>query len=253
MSPGEVALDLLIGFGIGTSLGLLGGGGSILTVPALIYLLGQPPRTAVMTSLAIVGANSFFGAYLHARSGMINLRAAVFFGAPGMLAAFLSSGFARKLRPELLPVLFGLLMIGVGGILLTQQSTPERGDGGRSKWLTAAAAGAGVGALTGALGVGGGFLIVPALVLLVGLPVGEAVGASLLVIGVNCIAGLAGLAGEPGLDPNPVILTAAAGMFGTWLGSRLSCRLPEGSLRRLFAVFIIGLGLFQLVDHLLKL
>ncbi len=167
----HLLLDLFLGFGIGLSLGLLGGGGSILTVPALVYLVGQSPQAAVTTSLAIVGMNSIMGAVFHNRQGTLNWEVAVIFGGAGMLVAYLSAGLSRLFSPAALLVAFALLMLLIGGMMLLQQRRPDEGGSQQTRsWPFILAGGAGVGLLTGILGVGGGFLIVPALVMLVVCP-----------------------------------------------------------------------------------
>ncbi len=247
-----VLLELAIGFAIGLSLGLLGGGGSILTVPALVYLLGQSPQSAVTTSLAIVGANSLVGASIHRTQGTLDWTVALPFGSVGMLAAYLSSGISRLLPLSLLLVFFALLMLVVSLLMLARKVTATPDHSARPFWVILVA-GAGVGLLTGILGVGGGFLIVPALVLLVGLPMQAAVGTSLVVIAMNSLAGLIGHWGEESLDPILIIIFVLAGLAGAWLGSRLSRRIPAQKLERIFAIFIILLAIFLLVDNVQKL
>lgn len=160
--PG-LALDLLLGFGIGLSLGLLGGGGSILTVPALVYLVGQTPQAAVTTSLAIVGMNSAVGAAFHNRQGGLNWSIAAIFGGAGMIVAYFAAGLSKLFSPALLMVAFALLMLAVGGLMLFQTERPQISQDQKPKWWVALLSGTVVGLLTGVLGVGGGFLIVPAL------------------------------------------------------------------------------------------
>lgn len=241
-----------LGFGIGLSLGLLGGGGSILTVPALVYLVGQTPQAAVTASLAIVGANSAIGALFHRTHGTLNWRVALLFGGVGMASAYLAAGLSRGFSPTLLMVAFALLMIAVGGLMIfRKQPEPEAGsEPSLSKILLG---GAGVGLLTGVLGVGGGFLIVPALVMLVGLPMRQAVGTSLVVIAMNSLAGFLGHAGGAAVDMNLILTFVIAGIAGTFLGSRLAQRLQPHRLRRAFALFVIVLAVFLLADNLPKL
>lgn len=247
-------LDLALGFTIGLTLGLLGGGGSILTVPVLVYLVGQTPQAAVTTSLAIVGANSAFGAVFHRRSGALNPRVALLFGGAGMITAYLAAGLSKLMAPALLMVLFAALMLVIGGMMLRQArpvpaaSQPEPLPHQPRLWLTLAA-GAVVGMLTGILGVGGGFLIVPALVMLVGLPMYQAVGTSLAVIAANSAAGLLGHLGGP-LDLWLTLVFAAAGIAGTFAGVRMAHRLPARRLRQFFAAFVLVLGIFLLFDNL---
>lgn len=247
----ELALDLLLGFAIGLSLGLLGGGGSILTVPALVYLVGQSPQAAVTTSLAIVGANSVLGAYFHNLKGACNWSVALVFGGAGMVVAYLAAGLSKLFSPAMLMAAFAVLMMVIGAVMLLQK--PPRDEVQQCKqprWPVVIAGGAAVGLLTGVLGVGGGFLVVPALVLLVGVPMSQAVGTSLLVIAANSFAGLAGHIDTPGFNLTLTLTFVAAGLAGTFAGSHLGHRLPAQKLRQAFAVFVILLAVFLLVDNL---
>jgi uncharacterized protein len=258
----NIGLDLLLGFAIGLSLGLLGGGGSILTVPALVYLVGQTPQAAVTTSLAIVGANSAVGALFHQRASRVghhtfNWRVALIFGGAGMVVAYMAAGLSRHLSPALLMVFFALLMLIIGGMMLFQrQKEPSENSSIQAEekpnpWISLVA-GAGVGLLTGILGVGGGFLIVPALVMLVGLPMYQAVGTSLAIIAANSFAGLMGHLGGQ-FDLWVTIFFVAAGVAGTFVGSKLAYRLPAHRLRQLFAVFVIVLAIFLMIDNVPRL
>jgi uncharacterized protein len=257
-----LVLDLVLGFVIGLSLGLMGGGGSILTVPALVYLVGQSPQAAVTTSLAIVGANSAVGAVFHQQAGKagrktFNWKVALIFGGAGMIVSYLAAGLSKHISPALLMVLFALLMLVIGGMMLLQRrkdnpvidqtNEPEQ----HNLWLTLAS-GAGVGLLTGILGVGGGFLIVPALVMLVGLPMYQAVGTSLAIIAANSFAGLMGHLGGQ-FDLWVTVFFVAAGIVGTFAGSKLAHRLPAQRLRQLFAIFVFVLAIFLMIDNVPKL
>jgi hypothetical protein len=246
----QLALDLVLGFGIGVSLGLMGGGGSLLTVPALVYLVGQTPQAAVTTSLAIVGANSLMGASFHRSQGTLNWNVALTFGGAGMLVAYLSAGLSKMMPEPFLLIAFALIMLLVGGLMLTRKegNSPEL-DTPRPLPVVLAS-GAGVGLLTGILGVGGGFLIVPALVMLVGLPMQMAVGTSLIVIAMNSLAGFLGHAGDGSLNMALTVIFTLAGLTGTFAGARLNKRLPAGKLQRAFAWFIIVLAVFLLYDNL---
>jgi uncharacterized membrane protein YfcA len=248
-----LGLDLMLGFAIGLSLGLMGGGGSILTVPALVYLVGQTPQAAMTTSLAIVGVNSALGAAFHHRQGTLDGRVALIFGSSGMILAYLSAGLAHLFSPAALMVAFAGLMLLVGGLMLRgPQSLADRSATPPS-WGVALASGAGVGLLTGLLGVGGGFLIVPALVMLVGLPMRAAVGTSLVVIAANSLAGFAGHLQTPGFDLRVTLIFILAGLGGTYLGSRLANHLPAARLRQVFATLVTALAFFLLYDNLPKL
>ena len=245
-------LGLVLGFGIGGSLGLLGGGGSILTVPALVYLVGQTPQVAVMTSLAIVGANSALGAMFHRAQGTLNWRVALLFGGAGMLVAYPAAGFSARLSPDFLMVAFATLMLVIG-LLLILRRPPAAVELERLSLWKIVLSGAAVGLLTGILGVGGGFLIGPALVMLVGLSMPQAVGTSLVVIAMNSLAGFLGHVGDGVLDVPSLVVFVAAGLAGTFAGARLAHRLPAARLRQAFAGFVIVLALFLLVDNLPKL
>lgn len=251
MNLAALSLELAIGFAIGLALGMLGGGGSILTVPALVYLVGQTPRAAVTISLAIVGANSIVGASMHGRQGTMNWRVALMFGGGGMLAAYLASGFGKEISPTVLLIAFSILMLVVGALML--RNTSFHATTQQPHWTIVIAAGIGIGVLTGFLGVGGGFLIVPALVMFVGLPMPEAVGTSLLVIALNSFAGLFGHLRGEALPMTLLLVLVAAGIAGTMVGARLAKRLPAAQLRRMFGVFVIVLGAFMVTDNVIKM
>lgn len=239
-----------LGFVIGLVLGLLGGGGSILTVPALVYVAGQTPAGAVTASLVIVGANSALGALLHRTQGTLNWRVAILFGGSGMVMAFIAGGLSDLLPPTLLLIMFALLMLVVGLVLITRPSANDAARRERSIPMIMLA-GAGIGVLTGFLGVGGGFLIVPALVMLVGLSIHQAVGTSLVVIVMNSAAGLFGHLGTAALDWGVILAFVFTGLAGTYTGVRLAKHIQASQLQRVFAVFIIGLALFLLYDNLM--
>ena len=248
-----IPLELALGFGIGFSLGLLGGGGSLLTVPALVYLVGQTPQAAVTTSLVIVGANSMVGAMFHGFHGRLDWKVALAFGSAGMFVSYLSANISRQISPELLLIIFAFLMIGIGWMLLFRRATGDESTHiARPIWLVLAS-GAGVGLLTGILGVGGGFLVVPALVMLVGLPVQTAVGTSLIIIAMNSLAGFLGHISSGSLDWMVTVIFTSAGLVGTFGGMRLSRRLSPSKLQKAFAVFVMALGVFLLIDNFPKL
>ena len=247
-----LGLELLLGFAIGLSLGLLGGGGSILMVPALVYLLGQTPQAAVTTSLAVVGANSLMGANFHRTQGTLDWRVALIFGWVGMLTAFLASGFSKLISPTALLIAFAILMLIIGIFLLVRKDLQETISAEKPLWVTLLS-GAAVGALTGVLGVGGGFLIVPALVVLVGLPMQMAVGTSLVIITMNSIAGLIGHIHDNSIQPLLILVFVVSGLAGTFAGSRLAKYLPAKKLQSAFAWFVILLAIFLLADNVNKL
>jgi uncharacterized membrane protein YfcA len=240
-------LELLLGFGIGVTLGLLGGGGSILTVPALVYLLGRDPRAAVTASMAIVGLNSLSGLWMRRSAETLNVRVAAVFGSVGMAASFATSQLSKQFDGVTLLIAFSVLMLIVGASMLLLKPPAPRSRVEPIS-LSVLLAGAGVGALTGLLGVGGGFLIVPALVMIVGLPMRQAIGTSLMVIAMNSLAGLLGHFGEA-VDVRSIAVFAAAGIVGTLAGTRLAARIAPEKLRSAFAVFVLALASVLLYDN----
>lgn len=251
---GTLLLDIALGFGIGGSLGLLGGGGSILTVPALVYLIGQTPQVAVTTSLVIVGMNSALGALFHRVQGTLNWHVALLFGGSGMVVSYLAAGLSKHFSSSLLLVAFAVLMLVIGALLIFRKQAAEdtHDEFALSLWKIIGG-GMLVGLLTGILGVGGGFLIVPALVMLVGLSFHQAVGTSLIVIAMNSAAGLLGHLSGSTFDVKLILIFILAGLAGTFAGSRLAKRLDTSKLRRAFAVFVVVLALFLLYDNFPKL
>jgi len=237
------ALALVLSALIGVSLGLLGGGGSILAVPVLVYVARVPAADAVGMSLAVVGATSLFAGFLHGRRGNVDGRLAAVFSALGVGGSFVGARLTRGLRPELLLVLFAAVMLVAGGLMLRKRPPAPRADEPhRPAALAVVPVALSVGLLTGFLGVGGGFLIVPALVLFGGLPMKLAVGTSLFVIAANSAAGFLGHLGEPGLDlPGTAAFTAAA-LVGAALGERLAGKVSSDALRKAFGALVVILG-----------
>jgi uncharacterized membrane protein YfcA len=245
MTAGHLAALILSG-AIGVSLGLLGGGGSILAVPVLVYVAGVDARDSVVMSLGIVGSTSFVGSLLHARHARLDLRVALLFGGTGMAGAYLGSRFTRLVSGPTLLLLFALLMLLVATLMLTRKARPEDDVPRAGRLPHTLAAGLLVGVLTGFLGVGGGFLIVPALVLFAGLPMRMAVGTSLLVIAANCVAGILGHL-EHGI-PEPLLMASftAVAVLGSLVGVAIAGRVSQASLRRAFAVFVVLVALGML-------
>ncbi len=253
MTPAALLLtEVVLGFGIGLVLGLLGGGGSILTVPALVYVVGLSPRAAVSASLVIVGLNGITGALFQRTHGTLNWHVALLFGGVGMAASYLAAGVSKQFSPTVLMIAFAILMLLIGSLMIWRKHNdkPQRQ---RASLTIIILSGIGVGLLTGFLGVGGGFLIVPALVLLVGLPMKQAVGTSLIVIAMNSLAGFLGHLSDFSVDVALLAIFILAGIVGTYLGTKLARRADPRALRQLFAVFVIGLGAFLLVDNVSKL
>lgn len=239
----------LLGVMIGLALGMLGGGGSILTVPMLVYILRQDPQIAVATSLVIVGANAITGAWLHRREGHVRLKQALLFGAYGIPAAYGAARLSSLLSGPMLLVLFALLMLIIAALMLRGGVTGKPATASRTPaaWWRVLLGGAGVGFLTGFLGVGGGFLIVPALVLLLSMDMPDAVGSSLVVIALNSAAGLLGHASDGALPWPMIAIFVIAGLAGLLLGARAARMLSPARLRQSFAIFVVALALVLLV------
>ena len=240
MSPVTIVLALLIG----ASLGLVGGGGSILTVPALVYAGGFAPRDAIVASLIVVGVAATAGAFLHWRLGTLDAAVAAWFGGLGAVGAMGGARVGRLVPGAWLMMGFALIAVSAGVMLVSRRGF-YRADAARPRPGLVVPAALGVGFLTGLLGVGGGFIIVPALVLVVGLPMARAIGTSLAVIAVNCAAGLTTAAAD--LDAGRMIVTTAfatLALIGTLVGARTASRARPDVLRRVFGCLVLGVGVY---------
>jgi hypothetical protein len=256
-----------VGLLIGLSLGALGGGGSILTVPALVYLLGMGTRAATTGSLIIVGVTAVFGMLAHRRDGHVRVLQGVLFGVLGAAGAVAGTRLSLAVSPEVLLAGFAVLMLAVAALMLTRRRAPAVTGGPgvvdrvpldvpiitfsprfvcacprAAKVLVAAVV---VGLMTGFFGVGGGFLVVPALVLALDFTMPVAVGTSLLVIAINSATSLVARAGN-GIDIDWTIIGVftAAAVIGSLLGARIATRARPETLRIAFAVLIIAVGLY---------
>ncbi|HEX4977666.1 MAG TPA: sulfite exporter TauE/SafE family protein [Nocardioides sp.] len=244
-----LALSLLIG----ASLGLLGGGGSILTVPILVYVAGLPAKEAIAASLFVVGVTSLAGVVSHARGGRVQWRTGLLFGLAAMAGAFTGGLLGGHVPGDWLLIAFALMMVATSLAML--RGRKDRGPGGhahRDGGLPLARIlidGSVVGLVTGLVGAGGGFLVVPALVLLGGLPMSVAVGTSLIVIAMKSFAGLAGYLTSVTLDWPLVLGVTGAAVVGSLVGGRLAGRVPEAALRQGFGWFVLVMGGFVLVQQ----
>lgn len=259
-----ITLGIGLGFLVGLSLGLLGGGGSVLTVPILVYVAGFDPKVGIATSLLVVGTTALFGAASHWRHRHVNVRVAVAFGICAMLGSFAGSRLAQQASGRLQLGLFGTIMI-VAAVLMfrgrrrlaeraaaegtANPTTPTPPTPSAATLALTAAIGVGVGALTGFLGVGGGFLIVPALVLLVQLPMKEAIGTSLLVITLNTGVAFSGYVGHVSLPWLFLVAFTAVAATGSTVGASWATRVHQDVLRRGFAIFLMVTGLFVLYQN----
>lgn len=238
---------------IGLSLGLLGSGGSILTVPVLVYLVGEPEKLAIAESLAIVGGISLVGAVPYVLKRQIDWRSVLWFGLPGVTGTFLGAALSVFLSGVVQLLLFSVVMLLAAGMMFRPQKMTARPAQPRSP-LKIGMEGLGVGVLTGLVGVGGGFLIIPALVLLGGLPMGLAVGTSLLIIAAKSFAGFGkymDVLAEQNLSMNwtLIALFTAIGIAGSFLGAWLGRKVSNDSLKRGFASFLVVMGLYVLATN----
>ncbi|MDG6110433.1 sulfite exporter TauE/SafE family protein [Dactylosporangium aurantiacum] len=244
-----------LGAVIGVLLGLLGGGGSILAVPALVYGVGLPLRAAVPTSLLVVGISSAAAVLPRLRGGQVRWRIAAVFGAAGVVSAFAGAAVNRLLDPRI--VLIGFAV--AAGVRMLRRQVGEGGDcalpSGGVNWRgclpKSVGAGVAVGFLTGLFGVGGGFLIIPALVLLLGLPMAAAVGTSLVIIVTNSVAGFVAHVGDTVIDYRIAAGFTAAAIVGSLVAARLATRLPADRMRRWFAYLVFVIAAFVVIQTLL--
>jgi hypothetical protein len=239
---------------IGISLGLLGSGGSILTVPVLVYLVGQDEKIAFASSLAIVGIISFVSAIRYAKQDHVDWRNVVWFGFPGMVGAVAGAYCARFLPSWVQMLVFAILLFIAAVLMFRPVKLSNELHTPRAFWKVASD-GVMVGILTGLVGVGGGFLIIPALVLLGGLSMSLAVGTSLVIITMNAASGFwenlhALDALHLSLDWGVIALFAVLGIAGGQVGHYLKERLPQQFLRRMFAVFLLLMAVYILWRNL---
>lgn len=250
---GAVALGLLVGL----IMGGLGGGGAILMVPALVYLLGQTAHQAVAGSVVVVGAAAVTGVLSYARGHQLRWRLGLAFGGVGMIGSYVGTLLSRAVPARPLLIGFAAIMV-VSSILLLRapagtDATVEEQQAARARRRSPVAvgvAGFAVGLLTGFFGVGGGFVIVPAMVLLFGLSMTQAAGTSLLVIAINSAAALLARLGDGHLDWAVMGPVTVAAMVGSVLGKSLAGRLPQRAQQRAFAALLLAVGLFVAVDNL---
>jgi uncharacterized membrane protein YfcA len=232
---------------IGVVLGMLGGGGAILTLPMLVYLMRVDAKAAIATSLFVVGSTSLVGAAVHARAGSVQWRVGGIFGVAAMAGAFAGGRLARLVPGGVLLVVFAVVMAVTGvGMMRGRNEVQAR----EPRLARALALGAGVGVVSGLVGAGGGFMIVPALTLFGGLGMRQAVGTSLFVITLQSIAGFAGHVGGVDLDWTLVLTITGAAVVGSIVGASLARRLSPSRLRQGFAWLVVGMGAFMLVKQL---
>jgi uncharacterized protein len=242
------AIGLALSILIGVSLGFFGGGGSILTVPLLVYVFGLDPKEAIASSLLIVGIASISGAAQHWRAGNVQPKAGLAFGVAGMFGAYAGGRASVFLDGGLLLLLFAAMMLLTSTAMWRgkKESTSAVPEDARSP-IKLSLQGLAVGTFTGLVGAGGGFLIVPALALWAGLPMTAAVGTSLLIIVMKSGAGFLGYLSHVQVDYALVAAISAAAIAGSFLGSRLATLVEPAVLRRGFAAFVMTMACFILI------
>jgi hypothetical protein len=244
-----IALAALFAALIGLALGALGGGGSILTVPVLVYGLAIDPKQAIATSLPLVGLTALVGALGHWRAGQVQMRAALPVGVMAMSGAYGGGVAAASVPARAQMAILAVIMIGAGTSMLLKRppshSVPAAGPSRRA-FAVVAAVSFGIGVLTGLVGIGGGFLFVPALVLLAGVPMRQAVGTSLVVIAMNAAAGFAAHVGHVPIPWGLLTVLVTAGSAGAVGGGTVARKLPPRALQRAFGVLVLGVAAFVL-------
>lgn len=255
---------------MGLSLGLIGGGGSILTVPILVYLFKVNPVLATAYSLFIVGLTALVGGIFYFKKGEVDLKTGLIFAVPSFVGVYLARAYVVPSLPEtifsvgsfvvskplLIMAVFAVLMLlaSISMIRTKKDSTPQKNFTPLQKTLLISAEGLVVGAITGFVGAGGGFLIIPALVLLVGLPMKKAVGTSLFIIAAKSLIGFTGdLQTQNFIDWQMLIILSVIAIIGLLVGIKFSKNVSEKALKKGFGFFVLIMGAGILLDQITKL
>ena len=251
----------LLAICIGISLGLIGGGGSILAAPVLIYVMSVPAKAAFAMTLVIVGVASVIGAIPHWQQGNVNLRIVALFAPASMVGAYLGARLASLpfVTPTIQLVTFGIMML-IASITMIRKGAKKSEQSldivnhpnhhsGIPKWLAIALEGFAVGTLTGFIGIGGGFLVIPALVLLGKTPMKEAVGTSLIILALKSVTGFAGYFGHVPIDWDLLLSFTIASSGGILLGSYLNQFVSAKQLEKGFGYFVLAVAIFVLIKR----
>ena len=249
-----LALGYALAALVGLSLGMLGGGGSILTVPIFVYVLGFDPKLAIAMSLPVVGGASLIGAMSHWKAGNVRLSTAAIFGVIAMAGAYAGARLAAFVSARFQLVLLAVVMIAAAVSMFRSarrdrlaEEPPAHRPMSLGLLVPVALS---VGLLTGVVGIGGGFLIVPALVVLARVPMSQAVGTSLLVIAMNSLSGFAGYLGMVSLPWRFMLIFMAIAAVGILVGTRLVRYVSQSALKQGFSIFLILVGAFILFNNL---
>lgn len=246
-------VGVTLALAVGLVLGLLGGGGSLLAVPIFLYVFHVPPKPAIAMSLVVVGMSALVGFLTHWRQGTVNVRIAAMFGVLAMTGAFAGARVARFVPAPVQLTLFAAFAFVAAIMMLRDalrgpRAVAAASDGSALRFSTLLAVQAvAVGVLTALIGAGGGFLIVPALVLMANVPVKEAVGSSLLIIAMNASSGVAGYFGQVAFDWRLVAWFTGVAAVGAIAGTRCMRRLPAARIKQGFAIMILVLGTYLVI------
>lgn len=257
-------LGYLLAILIGVALGLIGGGGSILTVPVLVYVMGVDPVPATGYSLFIVGISALYGSYRYYKQDLVAVRTGVLFAIPAFIAVFLTRKYLIPALPEtilsvngyaiekgsFLLILFALLMLAAAYFMIKHQTVKEAEENRKSNWLLVGIEGFVTGVITGLVGAGGGFIIIPMLVLFAGLRMKVAVGTSLLIIAIKSLIGFTGDLMNIEIDWSLLIIFSVLALLGIFLGERVSRKVKGRKLKTGFGYFLIVLAVAMLIAEL---
>lgn len=247
---------------IGISLGLIGGGGSILTVPVLVYLFGISPILATSYSLFVVGSTSLIGSFNSWRKGLVDFRTTLLFGISSILTVFVIRKLIIPIIPEdiiigsihlkfstLTMILFGILMLAASFSMMANKVAEHHPHHKKNTGILILY-GTGIGLVTGFLGAGGGFLLIPALVLLLHLPMKKAIGTSLLIIALNSLTGFAGDIGNHKTDWFFLLTISAIAIAGIFLGGLFSKKIDGEKLKKAFGWFVLLMGIYIIIKEM---
>ena len=248
---------------IGISLGLIGGGGSILTVPVLVYLFAISPTIAISYSLFIVGFTSLIGSFYYYRKGLVNFKTVLLFGSSSITTVFIARKFIIPFLPDVffrigsfsvthslfVMVVFAILMLAASVSMIRSRKIVAEKQSKEKPWMLIVY-GVLIGLVTGFLGAGGGFLLIPALVFLMKLPMKEAIGTSLLIIALNSLIGFLGDIGRHAIDWSFITIVSAIAIAGIFIGGYFNKKVNADRLKKGFGWFVLVMGIYIIVKEL---